>query len=133
MKSQIKQFMGRLSSGNYFSSKDAAFNAIQEYFELYLWATKLLADSYYFCGETKAAEKAYKDAIDFIASLDFSNVRSLQNIHPEEDFTDTICFKAVPYILTEQAKSLQFAKPYDTVELLLSGDEIVEVLENGKE
>ena len=131
-KSQIRQFIGRLSNGNYFSSKDEAFNTIQEYFALYLWATKLLADSYYYCDEAKAAEKAYKDAISFIGSLDFSNIQTLQNLHPNEDFSDTICFKAVPYILAEQEKSLQMAKPYDTIELILTENEIMEALANAQ-
>lgn len=131
-KSQVQQFFGRLSSGSYFSSKDKAFSSIQDYFQLYLWATKLLADSYYYCGEEKAAEKAYKDAISLIQSLDFSNVKSLKYIHPHEDFSETVCEKAVQYVLTEQENSIQLAKPYDTIELLMSGDEIMEVLDNGK-
>ena len=132
-KSQVAQFFARLSSGSYFSGKDAAFDAIQEYFQLYLWATKLLADSYYYIGETRAAEKAYKDAIAFVRSLDFTNVKTLQYIHPKEDLSDTVCELAVPYVLTEQAKSVELAKPYDTVELLLTGDEIKEAFENGEE
>ena len=71
-KSLVQQFFGRLSSSSYFSSKDAAFDAIQEYFQLYLLATKLLADSYYYLGETKAAEKTYRDALTFVKSLDFT-------------------------------------------------------------
>ncbi len=129
-KSQVLQFFARLSSSSYFSGKDAAFDAIQEYFQLYLWATKLLADSYYYIGETKAAEKAYKDAICYVQSLDFTKVKTLQYIHPNEDLSDTVCELAEPYILNEQAKSIELAKPYDTVELLLAGDEIMEVLEN---
>lgn len=132
-KSQIRQFFARLSSGNYFSGKDAAFSSIQDYFELYLLATKLLADSYYYIGETKAAEEVYRHAKNFVRELDFSNVRTLQYIHPNEDLSDTVCELAVPYILAEQAKSVELAKPYDTVELLLTGDEIMEVLENGEE
>ena len=131
--SQVKQFFGRLSSGSYFSGKDAAFDSIQDYFQLYLLATQLLADSYYYIGESKAAEKAYKDAISFIKELDFTKVKTIQYIHPKEDFSDTVCEKAVPYVLSEQEKSLEHAKPYETVELILSGDDIVEALENGKE
>lgn len=132
-KSQVEHFIGRLFSGSYFSSKDAAFDAIQDYFQLYLWATKLLADSYYYIGESKAAEKTYRDAIAFARSLDFTNVKTLRYIHPKEDMSDTICKLAEQYILTEQAKSIELAKPYDTVELSLTGDEIMEVLGNGEE
>ena len=111
-KLQVAQFFARLSSGSYFSGKDAAFDAIQEYFQMYLWATKLLADSYYYIGETRAAEKAYKDAIALVRSLDFTNVKTLQYIRPKEDLSDTVCELAVPYVLTEQAKSVELAKPY---------------------
>ena len=61
-------------------------------------------------------------------SLDFTKVKTLKNIHPRMDFSDTICEKAVQYVLIEQEKSVQLAKPYDTIELILSGDEIMEVL-----
>ena len=131
-KSLVQQFFGRLSSGSYFSSKDAAFDAIQEYFQLYLLATKLLADSYYYLGETKAAEKTYRDALTFVKSLDFTNVKTLRNIHPREDMSDTICSMAEPYVLNERDKSIQLAKPYNTVEILITGDEILEVLDNGR-
>lgn len=131
--SQVKQFFGRLASGSYFSGADDEFDAIQEYFQLYLWATKLLADSYYYIDEPKAAEKAYRDAINFVNALDFSNVKTLKNIHPNEDLRDTICYNAEPYVLTEKKKSIELAKPYDSIEIFISGDDIVEVLENGEE
>ena len=60
-------------------------------------------------------------------------MKTLQYIHPKEDLSDTVCELAVPYVLTEQAKSVELAKPYDTVELLLTGDEIKEAFENGEE
>lgn len=132
-KSQIQQFFGRLSSGKYFTGKDEAFYAIQKYYQLYLLATRLLADSYYYCGEPKAAEKAYNDAIAFIQALDFSNVKTLQYIHRKEDFSDTICDKSVSYVITEQEQSKLLAEPYNMVELKLTGDIIMEVLENGEE
>ena len=132
-KSQIIQFLACLSDSNYFSDKDAAFEAIQEYFRLYLRATELLADSYYYIGENKAAQKTYEDAIQFARSLDFNKVKTLNYIHPEENFSDTVCEMAEQYVLREQAKSNELMRPYDTVELLLTGDEIVEALENGKE
>ncbi len=100
---------------------------------MYLLATKLLADSYYYIGETKAAEEVYRHAINFVRELDFSNVRTLHYIHPNENLSDTVCELAEPYILAEQEKSVKLAKPYDTVELLLTGDEIMEVLENDEE
>lgn len=131
-KSQALQFIARLSSSSYFSGKDAAFNAIQEYYQLYLLASKLLADAYYYLGETRAAEKSYEDAIAFVRTLDFSNVKTLQYIHPNEDLSDTVCELAEPYLLNERAKSIELAKPYDTVELLLTDNEIMEVLENGE-
>ena len=131
-KSQLKQFMLRLASRRYFTGQDDAFDAIQEYFQLYLMATRLLADSYYFIHEEKAAEKTYQDAIDLIGSLDFTKVKTLQNIHPHEDFSDTVCEMAESYVLAEQEKSVELAKPYDTVELLINGDDIVEVLKSGE-
>ena len=132
-KSQVKQFISRLADKRYLTGKDEAFDAIQEYFQLYLYATKLLADSYFYCGEKKAAEKAYQDAIDLISGLDFCKVKSLKYIHPHTDFSDSVCELAVPFVLAEQEKSVEMAKPYDTIEMLINGDDIVEVLEDGEE
>ena len=131
--SQIKLFWGRFTDKTYFSAMDEAFDSIQEYFQMYLWATKLLADSYYYSREETAAEKTYKDAVEFIASLDFSKVRTIQNIHPKEDFSDTLCVKASRYVLAEQVKSKETAKPFDSIELSLDSEELLEELKNGEE
>lgn len=131
-KSQVKQFIARLISSDYLTGKDKAFDSIQEYFQLYLLSTRLLAESYYYCGEAKAAEKAYQDAVDLIRTLDFSKVKTLHNIHPHEDFSDSICELAEPYVLSEQEECRELAKSYDSIELLISGDYLMEVLADGE-
>ena len=131
-KSQVQQLIARVANSKYLTGKDEAFDSIQEYFQLYLLSTRLLAESYYYCGEVKAAEKTYQDAFELIKSLNFANVKTLQNIHPNEDFSDSICELAEPYVLSEQEECRELAKPYDSIELLVSGDSLLEVLEDGK-
>ena len=123
-KSPVKRFGMELARGGSLVKCDDAFESIQLYYQLYLVATQLLAESYLYCGEKNAAEKAYADGIAFLEGLDFGRVKTLQYIHPEDDFSDTICEQAAPYMESARTISLESARPYDVIELAVTGEQI---------
>ena len=124
-KSPLNRFGMELANSGSLAKCDDAFESIQLYYQSYLVATQLLAESHLYCGEWSTAEKVYAQGIDFLSGLDFRNVKSLQYIHPEDDFTDTICEQAVPYMQSAKTISLESARPYDYIELEVTGEQIL--------
>ncbi len=118
---------------DYMKRKDAEFGKLQDYFELYLKATQLLSFSYAVCGDMEQAKDVYETAKSFLESLDFSKLQTLRYIHPESVVRDTIAYCATEYVETDCTMCLEQAKPYDYVTISVSGDELMEVLENGRE
>lgn len=124
----VQRFFMELKKSGSLAQCDDAFDAIQTYYQLYLAATRLLADSYLYCGERAAAENAYAGGIAFLRDLDFARVRTLRYTHPEDDFSDSLCERAVEYMESERTLSLETARPYDTIELTVTGEQIVQAL-----
>ena len=124
-KSPIGRFGLELARGGSLARRDEAFDAIQLYYQLYLTATRLLADSYLYCNEHAAAKKAYAEAEAFLGSLDFSRVLTLRYMHPDDDFSDTICERAVEYLDAERVSSFELARPSDYIEMTVSGEQIL--------
>lgn len=118
---------------DYMKRKDAEFEQLQDYFEFYLKATQLLASSYAMCGDIEQAYDVYKAAKEFLQSLDFSKLQTFRYVHSESKMRDTIAYCATEYVETNCTMCLEEAKPYDYVTISVSGDELMEVLENGRE
>lgn len=118
---------------DYMAQKDAEFEKLQDYFEFYLKATQLLAASYAAVGDNEQAEHVYRSAIEFLQKLDFSKLQTLRYIHPEEQIRDTFCYHATEYVESEKVICLDEAKQYDYITLSVTGDELLEVLNNGRE
>lgn len=131
-KSPVGRFGLELARSGSLARRDEAFDAIQLYYQLYLTATRLLADSYLYCNEHAAARKAYTDAATFLGRLDFTRVLTLRYMHPEDDFSDTICERAVEYLEAERISSLELARPCDYIEMTVSGEQIIEAIGGGE-
>ena len=128
-KSRMKQFQTELLHQGTLRRKDKEFNRIQTYFELYLLATKLIAESYIVCGQTEQAERELQRAEMEMEGIDFSAVKTLKYIHPDD--SDMLYYHAADYIAAEREDILSVAQEYDTISLKISGAKLLEVLENG--
>lgn len=115
------------------SRRDDEFQETQDYYELYLEATKLLAASYVATDEIDAARKAYADSIDFMRTIQFGNVRTIQYVHKPKEIEDRFVFHPVAYIEAEQEDAEEDAKQYDYMIIEASGEELLEVLGDGEE
>lgn len=117
---------------NYNQKKDADYHRIQDYFYLYLRAVQLHAASFTVVGDTKVAEQIYNDAKDFIRSLSFSSIESIRYIHQDVPDSDFFFPNVVEKIEQEKQLCLEEAKPYDFVEISFTGEELLEVYNDGE-
>lgn len=129
-KSTLGRFFREFVHSGYLAEKDKEVSEIQEYYDLYLQATKLLAASYAMGGDLHTAEQSFKIGECFMGSIDFGKIKSIESIH--RDLEDMFYSYPVEFIASEKTACLEEAKVYDCVALEVSGEMLLEVLNNGK-
>lgn len=125
------RFLRECLHSGYLAEKSKDVNEMQEYYDLYLQATNLLAASYVMCGNLKTAEQTYQISESALKAIDFSKVKTICYEHPE--LKNTFYSDPVGFIEAEKEVCLEDAQKYDYVSLEVSGEKLLEVLENGKE
>lgn len=130
-KNPLIRFARVLLHDEYNAEKGRAVEEIQEYYDLYLQATNLLATSYALCGNLETAEQTYSISESELEAIDFSKVETISYEYSE--LKDMFYSDPIGYLATEQEKCLDKAKSYDYVALEVSGEKLLEVLENGRE
>lgn len=116
-----------------FDQRDDEFQEMQDYYELYLESTKLLAASYIATDEIEAAKKAYGDSIEFIKSIRFGNAQTIKFVHKPEEIQDQFVYHPVAYIEAEQEDAEGDAKEFDYMIIEATGEELLEVFGDGNE
>ena len=116
-----------------FDRRDDEFQEMQDYYALYLEATKLLAASYVATGENEIAKKVFSDSAGFMGTIGFENARTIQYIHKPEEVQDRFVYHPVAYIEAEQEEAYEGAKEYDYMIIEATGEEILEVLRDVEE
>lgn len=122
------RFLREVAHTGYLAEKRRDVDEMQEYYDLYLQATKLLAASYAVCGNLQTAEETFRLSEATIRSIDFSKVATIRYQHKE--LSDMFYSAPTEYIAAERTMCLEEAKHYDYVALEVSGEQLLEVLEN---
>ena len=131
-KTKAGQFIREYVKTGYLDSKDEEYERVQECFRLYLQATKMLAGCYAITGDVDNAERVFDMGIEKIKELDYSYLKTIEYIHKDEEF-DKIYENATEYLLEEKQDCLEEAREYDCLCITISGDKLLEVIENGTE
>lgn len=129
-KSSIMQFFMSFVHDEYLIKRDDEYQQIQEYYNLYLRSTKLLAASYAVMGDIGNAEKVFDIAIEKMQGIDFSSLKTIEYSHKGKQL-ERIYEYAVDYISTEKQECLDDIKQYDYITIDISGEKLLEVIENG--
>lgn len=128
--SGFSMFFTTLTRPGYLSKKDDEVEAIQECYSMYIEATKMLAATFAYTGETAAVEQTFKKSISFLKEIDFSAVKTIELSHKDVDLSDWFFNHPVEYIEVEKAPCLESAKEYDYVQIEVSGDDLLEVIKD---
>lgn len=128
--SGFSMFFTTLTRPGYLSKKDDEVEAIQECYSMYIEATKMLAATFAYTGETAAVEQTFKKSISFLKEIDFSAVKTIALSHKDVDLSDWFFNHPVEYIEVEKAPCLESAKEYDYVQIEVSGDDLLEVIKD---
>lgn len=123
-------FFKELKHSGYLKEKDCEVSEMQDYYDLYLQATKLLAASYAIDGDLKTAEESFILGEKFVGGINFSKVKSIEKIH--HDLGDMFYSYPVDFIVAERTACLEEAKKYDYVAIEVSGENLLEVISDGE-
>ena len=126
-------FLNTLAHNNYQNKKDDEIENIQECYEMYLQATKMIAGAYAYKGEMAAVEQTFVDGISFLDSIDFGKLKSIELAHKGVDLDDMFYNHASQYVEIEKKQCVESGKSYDYVALEVTGDKLLEVLSDGGE
>ncbi|MFT5873188.1 MAG: hypothetical protein ACI8WT_002130 [Clostridium sp.] len=130
-KSSVVRFLREFASNGYLQGKDDEYQEIQEYFDLYLQATKMIVDSYAVVGDNENAERVFNISIEYMESIDFSKLKTIEFAHKYCKFEGIYDYSA-EYLTTEKQACLEEAKQYDCLSIEVSGEKLLEVIANGK-
>lgn len=125
-----KRFWIEVMHEGTFEGWDKDFREIQSYYSLYLQATQLLADSYAFCGYTQLAENVYEKAEEDMSLISFDAMKTLRYIHKKNN--DMLYYHPVEYVTADKEACLKAAKDYDFIALKVSGEKLLEALNDGE-
>ena len=124
------RFMREFVHSGYLAEKCRDVQEMQDYYGLYLQATKLIAFSYAMCGNMETAEQTFRLSESTIRSIDFSKVETISYQHKE--LTDMFYSAPAEYIARERTACMEEAKHYDYVAVEVSGETLLEALGNGR-
>ena len=129
-KSRLVRDLKEFRRKGYFRSLDEKYNQIQDCFEFYLQGVKMIAGSYAVCGELDKANMVFDQAKLAIQQIDFSKVSRMALLHPKEE--EWIWKDTAKFIEFEHIRCLEEAKHFDMLTLKVSGEQLLEALENGR-
>ena len=131
--SKMKLFLTSLARSGYLSKKDREVEDIQECYSMYIEATKMLAATFAYTGETAAVEQTFKRSIEILRGIDFDKVKSIGIAHKDVSLDDWFFNHPIEYVEVEKAPCLESAKQYDFVQIEVTGAELLEAIKNGGE
>lgn len=127
----LVRFVCEMGHSGYLAEKSREVQEMQDMYDQYLVATKLLAASYVMTGKISAAEETFRLSEKIIRAIDFSKVETIGYQH--KGLTDMFYTAPAGYIAAERDECLEESKQYDYVALEVSGEELLEVLGIGQE
>lgn len=119
-----------MSPTNYVEKKNREFDEIQDCFEYYDRAQKLLAISCMMLEEPGSMEEVFFQQEKFIKGLDTWKLESMKHLHYNIDFSNEWFCSPREYLDGTRLQYLDFTKEnYDMVSIEVTGQQMLEVLD----
>ena len=128
-KTKIGVFAHSLLKSSYCYNKDKEYEDIEETFELYMLATQYIAATYIVMGDEDNATFVYDNSIDHVKNIDFTNVKTIENIHKGEK-VDWLFDNLEKYLNYDKKVCLENAKHFDGIEIKVTGDMLLEAIDD---
>ena len=119
----VMHYLKRMDS-KYAVKKESEFYFIQDYFGLYVEATKMLAGSYEIIGDHQRGQTVIRNAMASMKEVNFSKISSIKNLHPEYEYF----FEESEQIIEAEGQECLNSVVFDCLRFDVTGDQILEAL-----
>lgn len=119
-----------LQHDGYLRGKDKEFEEIQEYYELYLQATQMIAASYILRDVSQSANQIYEMAQEEMKKVNFANLKIMRYLHHKDQ--DMLYYHASEYVEIEGEICMEEAQKYDSITVEVTGEKLLEGLANAE-
>jgi len=125
------KILGKIAADkNFLSDTIERYDRIEELFSYYVTATQLLGYSYAFLDEPASYEDIFTPSNELIANTDLQKLIAAENLY-NEDIGETWYKNPTDFLLKiKQTAHSVFAEPIDVIEIEISGNKLLEVIEN---
>ena len=120
------------SKSDYLGKRDDEYNEILDYYYLYIESTKMLAVSYIIVDDYENAQMVLDIGINKLNKIDYKNLATIEHSHKNAEF-EKIYNNPADYLILEKNICMEDAIDYDCLSISINGNELLEVLLNGKE
>lgn len=131
-KSALFRFASEVRHSGYLREKDKEIYKLQDYYQLYLEATKLLAASYIITGDKSTAEQVFVVSADFMRNINFEAVKSIGYGNRKGEAEEMFYNQSAEYINAEHEQMMQDAREYEYLSINVSGAKLLEVFSDGR-
>lgn len=130
-KTAIGRYFREMGDGGYSVKRDKEYQEIEEYFALYLQATRMIAGSYVIVGDMDTAKKVFLQSESKLRDIDYRNISTIQHLHKKSGFEGFYSF-APQYVAREEQKCMTEAQDYDCLSFTISGEKLLEAISDGR-
>lgn len=130
---RLPMFFTTVSTPGYLDKKDKEVEAIQDCYSMYIEATKMIAATLTYEGEMDAVQQVFNDSTVQLKAIDFSKVKTIERAHKDADLSDWFFNRPAEYVEAEKQPCLEMTKSIDYLQIEVSGEDLLEAIENGKQ
>ena len=122
--------MEMVGLNGYCQKKDSEFDEIQDYYALYLNATRLVAASYAMNGHQELVDDTFQRAETEILEIAMGNIKTMHNLHEQDE--GMFYHNPSGFIEAEKDTCIEEIDGRSTVAVTVSGKKLLEVLKDGR-
>lgn len=120
--SRPQRILEEFVHSDYLNKQSEAYNKIVDYYELYKEATKYIAFAHVLIGQEKSMSKIYGNSIDKMQSLNYENLRTIEYIHPKENY-QFLYDEDIKQLEEDRKNCVLISRKYDSLSIEFTGEQ----------
>ena len=124
--SKPQRILEEFIHSDYLNKQSNNYNKIVDYYELYKEATKYIAFAHVLIGQEKSISKIYSNSIGKMQSLNYGNLRTIEYIHPKENY-QFLYDEDIKQLEEDRKNCVLISRKYDSLSIEFTGEQLLEI------
>ena len=107
------------------------YEKLQKYYDLYIYATELIASAYLFMDEKENAKRVFEQSLEDMSKIDTKRLESIKNLKDNKIKFEGICNGLIEPITKQEQLCIDSSENTDTMLIEITGKELLEAYEDG--